>query len=530
MIFELKSDLNKAARDEIDRIESIPVAQRLTSEAAFLTALAPYLTNEVIERDSEDLITKAAGNTVPTSYPGFKKGALFTKKDAVGGGLYQNTGDETSATWSLVTDTDNNLIATGTPVNAVAASKVLTVGGLPTEGKIVTIGDNNYRWRDALEAAVAAASTLAFGANAGDGKVVVLGNRTFTFQSALTEAKALGTLTSSGNFVDSEKVLIGGVTYTFTVNLTGAANEIKIGATASDSLDNLIAAINHAAGEGTTYGTGTVVHPTVTAAAGAGDTAVITAKTIGVAGNSIATTVVAASASFGAVTLEGGVNAIVDEILIGAGATNSLDNLIAAIMHTAGEGTTYSTGTVEHTQVTAAAGDGDTVVVTAKTAGTAGNSIATTTDITSATWTDTTLVGGEGSQAANDVLIGVSAEACIDNLVAAITFDDGLGTNEGTLYGTGTVAHPSVTAAKTNSSTMTATAKVKGTTGNSIVIGEDDTNTSWAGGAVLLGGGVNGTVGGNGAILKDSSYLYIAIAANTIADANWRRLTVGSVY
>lgn len=45
-----------------------------------------------------------------------------------------------------------------------------------------------------------------------------------------------------------------------------------------------------------------------------------------------------------------------------------------------------------------------------------------------------------------------------------------------------------------------------------------------------LASGVNGTVGGAKKVLADSTYLYIAIAANTIADANWRRIAVGSAY
>lgn len=103
---------------------------------------------------------------------------------------------------------------------------------------------------------------------------------------------ATGTLTATGNPSATATITIGTTTYTIVADLTAPAVpfEVKKGDTASDTLDNLIAAINAAAGAGSTYGTGTTAHPTVTAAAGDGNTVVITAKTKGVAGNSIATT------------------------------------------------------------------------------------------------------------------------------------------------------------------------------------------------------------------------------------------------
>lgn len=48
--------------------------------------------------------------------------------------------------------------------------------------------------------------------------------------------------------------------------------------------------------------------------------------------------------------------------------------------------------------------------------------------------------------------------------------------------------------------------------------------------ATPLSGGVDGTVGDAGDILFDASYIYQCIAANTIADANWRRITLGAVF
>jgi hypothetical protein len=123
-------------------------------------------------------------------------------------------------------------------------------------------------------------------------------------------AKATGTLTFTANPHNNDTVTIGGRTYTFKTSLGATAGEVHIGASASASLDNLIAAINNAAGGGTAYAAATTVHATVTAAAGAGDTMVVTAKANGTAGNAIGTTetFTAAGNVFGASTLSGGVN------------------------------------------------------------------------------------------------------------------------------------------------------------------------------------------------------------------------------
>lgn len=99
---------------------------------------------------------------------------------------------------------------------------------------------------------------------------------------------ATNTLTFAANPIANETVTIGDTTYTF-VAAPDAAYEVTIGATASDSLDNLIAAINLAGGSPAPYGTGTVAHPDVTAAVGAGDTLVITADTAGAASSLIET-------------------------------------------------------------------------------------------------------------------------------------------------------------------------------------------------------------------------------------------------
>lgn len=72
-------------------------------------------------------------------------------------------------------------------------------------------------------------------------------------------------LTLSGVAVAAETVTVGTVVYTWRAAVGATANEVKVEATASACIDNLVAAITHGAGSGSTYGSGTVVNPDVTA-------------------------------------------------------------------------------------------------------------------------------------------------------------------------------------------------------------------------------------------------------------------------
>lgn len=126
------------------------------------------------------------------------------------------------------------------------------------------------------------------------------------------EVAATGTLTLTGNAVADETVTIAGKTYTWKASPTTVANQVKVGATASDSIDNLIAAIMGGTGSGSLYGSATIAHTLVSAAAGSGDTMVITAlveDASGTAGNAYATTETMTNGSFGVATLNGGVDA-----------------------------------------------------------------------------------------------------------------------------------------------------------------------------------------------------------------------------
>lgn len=121
---------------------------------------------------------------------------------------------------------------------------------------------------------------------------------------------AQGTLTLTGNVTADDEVTIGSITYKFVAE-PAAAYDVAIADTASDTIDNLIAAITAGEGVGTAYGAGTVAHPDVTAAVGQDDTMTVTAKIKGVAGNAIGTTDPTDDGDvidFGAAALAGGVD------------------------------------------------------------------------------------------------------------------------------------------------------------------------------------------------------------------------------
>lgn len=81
------------------------------------------------------------------------------------------------------------------------------------------------------------------------------------------------------------------------------------------------------------------------------------------------------------------------DVLIGGTASATAANLVAAINQSAGIGQTYHAGTIAHPTVRARR-SGAVVTVTAIASGTAGDSIATTTDAVDASWSGATLSGG----------------------------------------------------------------------------------------------------------------------------------------
>lgn len=243
------------------------------------------------------------------------------------------------------------------------------------------------------------------------------------------------------------------------------------------------------------------------------------------------------------------------DIQRGVSAADSLDNLKAAINLTGTPGTEYYAGTAAHPTVVATTNTDTTQKIVVRIPGTASN--AAPTEDTSATysWADTTLGGGTGTSTAGvivesvtidarvynfvdvlsetnapaaavteQVLFGADTAAALDNLKLAINN----GATEGTNYSTGTAVHATVTATTNTNTEQTVAAKTSGTSENTLATTDVTANGSWA--AATLQSGIDGTVGIINEILGNTSYLYFAIAANTVADANWRRITLGSAY
>jgi hypothetical protein len=83
-----------------------------------------------------------------------------------------------------------------------------------------------------------------------------------------------------------------------------------------------------------------------------------------------------------------------NQVLIGASAAATANNLLAAVNGATGAGTTYGTGTVPHQDVSARLDASAVIGLVAQEVGTAGNSIATTESGTGASFGAATLTGG----------------------------------------------------------------------------------------------------------------------------------------
>ena len=178
---------------------------------------------------------------------------------------------------------------------------------------------------------------------------------------------------------DGDTVAVGGTTYTFKTALTGAANEVLIGATGdTTALANLQKAINLSGTAGTDYGTGTVVNANVVASGASATNLTVTSKVNGLAAPAFTFTNVSSNgASEGQVQTAGLVGTEItvggqnytfvsalstntggtaNEVLYTGTVATDLAALKEAINNGpagTGAGTNYSTGTAANTNVTA---------------------------------------------------------------------------------------------------------------------------------------------------------------------------------
>jgi hypothetical protein len=164
-------------------------------------------------------------------------------------------------------------------LSAVGASGVATASVSLPAGAIADVGDIVMVNAPSLESGLVASAYMS-AAN------------TITLKVSNLEqgVKAQVTLTMDVKPIDGDTYTIDTKVYTFEDTLTNVDGNVAIGATLGDSQANLVSAITLTGTAGTDYALAMTAHPSVVVGAFAGDDAVITAKTAGVAGNSIATT------------------------------------------------------------------------------------------------------------------------------------------------------------------------------------------------------------------------------------------------
>lgn len=148
---------------------------------------------------------------------------------------------------------------------------------------------------------------------------------------------AVGTLTLSGQPLNTETVVVGQKTYTFQTSLTDVDGNVKIGASAEGSIDNLVAAINLATGAGTNYAASMTLNPSVRAAKTSATTMKVYAKVAGLVGNLIPSTETLTNGSWGGAVLASGtgdagyaLGRIVAEDQVSAGVRQALAEVLGS--------------------------------------------------------------------------------------------------------------------------------------------------------------------------------------------------------
>lgn len=109
---------------------------------------------------------------------------------------------------------------------------------------------------------------------------------------------AQNVLTFTGQPANNDTITVDSNVYTFKTVFVDVAGNVLIGAAVTDSIDNLVAAINGDAGAGTLYGTGTTPSDDASALNIDNDQMRVTANTPGTAGNALTATESCANAAW----------------------------------------------------------------------------------------------------------------------------------------------------------------------------------------------------------------------------------------
>ena len=322
----------------------------------------------------------------------------YNSYDEIGGnhGSWTNASDASSTVWTIVIP--------GTSYDEDPEVIIQTLSA-PTGGAYTA----------------AAATTYSIDATTGDITITAAG-----------PAYASVILNSTGVFTNTQTIVLGTKTYTTQPVLTNVDGNVAIGASAAVTHQNLLDAVNLTGTPGVQYAAAMTAHPEVRCTAVTATSNTFKSLLWGTGSNTLASTETQANAAFTAVTLLGGttvgsfstltvtaavatdtvvingrtytyrvaltVPAVADEILIGASATTSAANLASALNGTAGEGTTYSTGTTFNVDVWGVNTAG-ALLVTSRNAGSAFDAITTTETGANLAWTAGVLASGAGTDA-----------------------------------------------------------------------------------------------------------------------------------
>jgi flagellin len=458
-----------AIKAEVDRIGA---KTNYNAGAVFTTnTLSIFLSDGGATSNSTIGVTTGLLSSTSLSLGG-ALASTATLSQAAGAGAVAASDVFTGATFTGATAATGTLTSSGVAAN----NDTVAVGGTTytfktaltasTTANEVLIGANAAASITNLKAAIngtgtsgtdygslTAVNTNVTGGTATATTLVVTAKVNGTAGNALTSVGNGGTFTFGGANLATgaagDTVALGGKTYTFVTALsaTATANEVVTGGLLATSLTNLTAAVNGTAGGGTTYGTGTTANTQVTAGTTTATTIAFAAITAGTTGNAIAPVVTGGHGTFATANFAGGAaggaapvaaagNTITvgsqtytfvaalnatptaNEVLVGATEQASLLNLANAVNGGSGSGATYGSTTVTNTSASAAAG-ASSVVFTAKTTGTAGNSLASSVTGTANTFAGANFTGGAAGSV-NDLLSVTDATAALATINTAI--------------------------------------------------------------------------------------------------------------
>jgi len=364
-----------------------------------------------------------------------------------------------------------NTTASGTAAQILGSltnlADAVNAGGTPGTN-YSTAAANSYATAGTATAGSGNTSTLAFTAqvNGLGTSQAGTGNYTVSTTSGTSNGFAAATF---ANGTTGDSLTVGGQTYNFvsalSTNSGGTANEVVAGTSVAQDLINLQEAVNNGpagTGAGTGYSVGTAANTSASITGTTGTTATFQALSSGTGGNNITTAISGGIGSFLTTNFTGGstlqsvggpavagdtvtvggttyrfVTAITafssaNDVLVGAGTgaaseTASLTNLAAAVNGATGAGVTYGLGTVANSSASATlvsnpnSGPVNQILFTPLTAGTAGNTIASTSTGGDNIFSGALFTGGGAST--NDLLSSADATAAltlINNAVATV--------------------------------------------------------------------------------------------------------------